>query len=285
MENTNIQLAANIQKFRKKSGLTQDELAKELGVTFQAISKWENAKSAPDILLLPQMADIFGCHIDELFSREVNTTVNYNLCAELPWHDDEVIRVFQTQGKKILKVEDEQGGSGVNFCVEFPKNCNETTRQYFQVEVLGNVITDSSINGNVTAHGNVITDSSINGDVTAHGNVITDSSINGNVTATGCITCHDINGSVTAHSLVQSDRIGGNIYLADGEALNILPSKDMLAYISEPIRSHLSEDGSAEKFLKWIEESTKDGFALTDDNIERLLDAYRELYRGMRKSK
>ena len=106
MENTNIQLAANIQKFRKKSGLTQDELAKELGVTFQAISKWENAKSAPDILLLPQMADIFGCHIDELFSREVNTTVNYNLCAELPWHDDEVIRVFQTQGKKILKVED-----------------------------------------------------------------------------------------------------------------------------------------------------------------------------------
>ena len=283
MDNTNVQLAANIQKYRKKCGLTQEDLANELGVTFQAISKWENAKSAPDILLLPQMADIFSCHIDELFGSEVNTEVHYDLCAELPWCDDEVIRVFQTQGKKILKVE--EGGPGASFCVEFPKNCNETTRQYFQVEVLGNVITDSSINGDVTAHGNVITDSSINGDVTAHGNVITDSSINGNVTATGCIDCHDINGNVTAHALVQADRIGGNIYLADGEALNILPSTDMLAYISEPIRSHLSKDGSAEKFLKWIEESTKDGFALTDDNIERLLDAYRELYRGMRKSK
>ncbi len=283
MENANIQLAANIQKYRKKCGLTQEELAKELGVTFQAISKWENAKSAPDILLLPQMADVFGCHIDELFGREVKTEIHYDHCAELPWWDDDVIRIFQTQGKRILKVE--EGGPGTVFSIEFPKNCNETTRQYFQVEVLGNVITDSSINGNVTAHGNVITDSSINGNVTAHDNVITDSSINGNVTATGCIDCHDINGNVTAHALVQADRIGGNIYLSDGQELNILPGKDMLAYISEPLRSHLSKDGSAEKFLKWIEDSMQGGFALTDDNIERLLDAYRELYRGMRKNK
>ena len=60
MNNTNIVLAANIQKYRKKSSLTQEELAQELGVTFQAVSKWENAKSAPDILLLPIMADLFG---------------------------------------------------------------------------------------------------------------------------------------------------------------------------------------------------------------------------------
>lgn len=59
MNNTNIVLAANIQKYRKKSSLTQEELAQELGVTFQAVSKWENAKSAPDILLLPIMADLF----------------------------------------------------------------------------------------------------------------------------------------------------------------------------------------------------------------------------------
>lgn len=45
MDNMNIVLAANIQKYRKKCGLTQDELAKELGVTFQAVSKWENAKT------------------------------------------------------------------------------------------------------------------------------------------------------------------------------------------------------------------------------------------------
>ena len=68
MENINIVLAANILKYRKKSGLSQEELANKLGVTFQAVSKWELAKSAPDISFLPIMADVFGCSIDDLFS-------------------------------------------------------------------------------------------------------------------------------------------------------------------------------------------------------------------------
>ncbi len=104
MENVNIVLAANIFKYRKKNGLSQEELAGKLGVTFQAVSKWENAKAAPDIAFLPVMADIFGCYIDELFSREVKTVIHYDLCAELPWHDDEVIRKVICQGKKIIEV-------------------------------------------------------------------------------------------------------------------------------------------------------------------------------------
>ena len=54
MDYTNIVLAANIQKYRKKCGLTQEELANKLGVTFQAVSKWENAKTAPDIFFCQQ---------------------------------------------------------------------------------------------------------------------------------------------------------------------------------------------------------------------------------------
>ena len=57
MENINILLAVNILKYRKKSGLSQEELANKLGVTFQAVSKWELAKSAPDISFLPTMAE------------------------------------------------------------------------------------------------------------------------------------------------------------------------------------------------------------------------------------
>ena len=68
MENINIILATNILKYRKKSGLSQEELANKLGVTFQAVSKWENGKAAPDITFLPIMADVFECSIDDLFS-------------------------------------------------------------------------------------------------------------------------------------------------------------------------------------------------------------------------
>ncbi len=71
MENVNVTLAENILKHRKKKGISQRELAKHLGVTYQAISKWETAKSAPDISILPALADAFGCNIDELFSREI----------------------------------------------------------------------------------------------------------------------------------------------------------------------------------------------------------------------
>ena len=68
VKNVNATLAANILKYRKKKGFSQYALSRQLGVTFQAVSKWETAKSAPDISFLPIMADIFGCSIDDLFS-------------------------------------------------------------------------------------------------------------------------------------------------------------------------------------------------------------------------
>jgi transcriptional regulator with XRE-family HTH domain len=182
MENVNIVLAANILKYRKKSGLSQEELANKLGVTFQAVSKWENAKAAPDIAFLPIMADVFGCHIDELFSREVKTEIHYDHCAELPWADDNTIRIFQTVGKRIMKLQE------ANTCIEvtFPRNCNETTRQYFKVEVFGNIVSDSSINGDVICHGKIDCHE-INGDVNAQGDISAYQ-----INSPGKIICNDI---------------------------------------------------------------------------------------------
>ncbi len=53
---------------RKAKGLTQDDFAKQLDVTPQAISKWENNISCPDILLLPKISEILGISIDELLT-------------------------------------------------------------------------------------------------------------------------------------------------------------------------------------------------------------------------
>lgn len=68
MDNINSILGENIRKFRKEVNLTQEELADKIGVTYQAVSKWENAQSAPDVSFLPMLADLFGCSIDDLFS-------------------------------------------------------------------------------------------------------------------------------------------------------------------------------------------------------------------------
>lgn len=55
-----------IKTLRKRRGLTQDQLAEQAGVTSQAVSKWENDISCPDISVLPQLAAIFGVTTDVL---------------------------------------------------------------------------------------------------------------------------------------------------------------------------------------------------------------------------
>ena len=62
-----IRISEQICVLRKQKGITQKKLAEALGVTTQAVSKWENARSWPDIQLLPDIAKIFDVSIDELF--------------------------------------------------------------------------------------------------------------------------------------------------------------------------------------------------------------------------
>ncbi|MDE6413650.1 MAG: helix-turn-helix domain-containing protein, partial [Eubacterium sp.] len=62
----NIYFSENIKSFRKQRNLTQEGLADLLGVTFQAVSKWERGESFPDITLLPVIADFFDVSIDDL---------------------------------------------------------------------------------------------------------------------------------------------------------------------------------------------------------------------------
>lgn len=104
MNGVNSVLATNILKFRKLQGMTQNQLAEKLGVSNQSISKWETAKSTPDIALLPILADIFCCYIDQLFSREVIIEPHFDLCTEFPWPDDTILREVLCNGRKIINI-------------------------------------------------------------------------------------------------------------------------------------------------------------------------------------
>lgn len=177
-----MSISENIARFRKEKGWTQAELGEKIGVSNQAVSKWESGMTLPDVLLLPVLADAFGIYIDELFSRQVKVDIHYDHCAEFPWVDDNTIRIFQTMGKKIIKSQEEKT------CIEvtFPRNCNETTRQYFKVEVYGNIVSDGSINGDVVCHGSIDCNE-INGDVNAQGDISAYA-----INCSGKIICNEI---------------------------------------------------------------------------------------------
>lgn len=69
-----IILGDRIKEFRQRDGRTQDALASELGVTAQAVSRWEKGICYPDMELIPSIANYFGVSIDELFGYENERT-------------------------------------------------------------------------------------------------------------------------------------------------------------------------------------------------------------------
>lgn len=61
------QIGEQIKALRKNRNMTQEQLAAQLGVSAQSVSKWENHLTAPDISLLPVLATVFEVSLDELF--------------------------------------------------------------------------------------------------------------------------------------------------------------------------------------------------------------------------
>ena len=74
--------AIKLRELRKASGMTQEQLAAEFGVSVQAVSKWETAASYPDIELMPRIADLFGVSLDELL-RDVKNEKNIDAGEEI----------------------------------------------------------------------------------------------------------------------------------------------------------------------------------------------------------
>ena len=96
-------IGERIAYLRRLNAMTQEELAERLSVSAQAVSKWEQKINLPDILLLPEIADVFGVSIDELFGRQVNNEPVFELVENVPWEDDRKIRFAIYHGKKLMQ--------------------------------------------------------------------------------------------------------------------------------------------------------------------------------------
>lgn len=69
-----LSIGNKIKSLRKQRGITQEQLAESIGISFQAVSKWENNITLPDITLAPALASFFGVTMDELFDFNLRET-------------------------------------------------------------------------------------------------------------------------------------------------------------------------------------------------------------------
>lgn len=65
-----LKIGKKIKSLRKKQRITQEQLAEKIGVSFQAVSKWENNIALPDITLIPILANFFNVSTDEILSYD-----------------------------------------------------------------------------------------------------------------------------------------------------------------------------------------------------------------------
>jgi transcriptional regulator with XRE-family HTH domain len=93
-----MSIGKNIAHFRKSKGCTQEELGQKIGVTNQAVSKWESETSMPDIRLLPQLANALDVTLDDLFAeRIIKTSTQESKCF-----NEEAVHHFPKNAQAII---------------------------------------------------------------------------------------------------------------------------------------------------------------------------------------
>lgn len=216
-----------IAHHRKQMNITQETLAQKLGVTNQAVSKWETDQACPDIHLLPALADIFDITLDELFGREPPVDhggmpkkglfgISFeelfdrdppNAPRERPWKDDDTLRIVLYQGHKLLK--HCPAAEKLTFAYSGPARNIDSAVSVVCGDVTGSVdaggrISCGNVGGNADA-GADIKCGNVAGSVDA-GSSVRCGDVGGNVDAGGSVTCGRVEGSVDAGGTVTIEK-------------------------------------------------------------------------------
>lgn len=233
-------MGACIARARREKELTQEALANLLGVTNQAVSKWESDACFPDITLLPRLADALGLTLDALFGRETSAPRGESAAAdtvvgELPWPDDDDLRAVLYHGRTLLmpgdgtarfdrydklreKLELHFSGSVHDIIAAFDVVCDRSTEISGSVQAGGDV-TCGDVHGALSAGGDVTCaciDSTtvgmrIEGDVNCAG-ALCCGDIGGDATCIGgSISCGSVGGDVEAGGAVYCSDVGGDV--------------------------------------------------------------------------
>ena len=268
----NETMGAIIARLRKQKGLTQEQLANELGISYQAVSKWETGNSCPDIATLPLLAELFGVSIDELFGfgspaeepeEQALPPVEPEFAAparELPWPDDDSFYAVLYHGHRLIgsQAEDRRAlQAQQRFCFQYEgpaQDVNSVFDLEIEGEVYGNACAGGdlhcgNVGGGVEADGDVSCDS-VGGAVNAGGDVSCDS-VGGAVNAGGDVTCDAVYGNINAGGGVKCDDVQGKVEVGIdlGEELGEMAAwgAELGRRISETVEKKIGRQWSVHK--------------------------------------
>ena len=97
-------LSKKLREKREEAELTQNEVAEELHVSPQSISKWERGEALPSVEFLPKLAEIYKCKIDDFFNEKISIEVKIPQTMSVDKTFKELKNLFEEykQGKEIV---------------------------------------------------------------------------------------------------------------------------------------------------------------------------------------
>lgn len=195
-----ISIGANIRQLRKAREISQEQLSEAVGVTVQAVSKWETQQSLPDIGIVPEIAEFFGVTLDQLFFGNIGAPAKADVRA-VPSNGK--LYIVQVRDGKILGSEEWERDKRIYL------DLGERDNQ-LSAEIWGNADIKGNVGGGVNANGSANC-GNVGGGVVANGGVNC-GNVAGAVVADGMINCGNVAGNVTADKGVNCGNIAGAIY-------------------------------------------------------------------------
>ena len=214
-----MNLGKTIQTLRKLKNLTQNELAEKLFVSYQAVSQWENGNTNPDISILPNIADVFGITIDELFGRSKPQVSTIDENINIRDFDKNTLYILVVEGNKLQKSLDYKKtiDNYKDINIEL-KGDVKNIYSHFSVQVegecdgsihAGDGVNCGNVGGSVTA-GDGVNCGNVTGSVSA-GDGVNCGNVSDSVTAGDSVNCGNVTGSVSAGDSINCGDIYGNV--------------------------------------------------------------------------
>lgn len=199
-----IVISEVLKNLRKNKGISQEVIAETMGISVQAVSKWENNLSYPDIELLPRISEYYNVSIDYLLTGKTSKNVDEESSKDTIPNDD-ILRIVQYKGNRILSKNTYDKNKRIMLEI---KESNIS-----QVEIWGSADIKGDIDGNVNA-GEGINCGNVGGNVTV-GEGANCGNVGGDVTATEGVNCGNVGGDVRVEDEINCGNIGGNVTAGD----------------------------------------------------------------------